>query len=572
MRIVLANPSLLKAPSAESPRSWIQLAKTGTFVSNRYGKFEITKTDLSQMLHNFVHVTPKSPTELPVDVDHLSMDPKKPGDGVAAGWMKRLELRDEGEELWAEVEWTPTWAEKIRNKEYRFVSPSFVKDHTHKDGEKIGTTLLAAAITNHPFLEGMKALTLYNFSALGDLAMMVSGKVVSLAEVGQRVMVAPGEARTQDEVVGTFEVSEMVGDGDDAFIAVKDAQGNIHKWFRATELLPASATPANPAAPALPAGSAVPAVSALPAGPAGPAGPAPLPPAPPGVDPLAAAAAAAMPAAPAAPVVPGKTDPADVASAAADAVVDEVDPAKGDDAEDGATGSDDKKPEPPKKALAIDDKKVDNDGDLREAIKKAVAAALAAAAQTPTPKGFEMKFTLRNDKNEPIEVTAEQLASAGITIVPEGHSAIPTTELTELKDSVKSLSTTVASLQTDSAKAQAMARTIELNSTLDRLVRSGFITPVTRTALFEQFKEAIDLAGFRVVASSFKTPIVNLTKEFGSSGDDGSPAGEIATTNLVNLSNQLVKDRGMSLRDATIEAGKMLAKDAEAYREQFAEV
>jgi hypothetical protein len=33
------------------------------------------------------------------------MDPKKPGDGIAAGWMKRLELREHDEELWAEVEW-----------------------------------------------------------------------------------------------------------------------------------------------------------------------------------------------------------------------------------------------------------------------------------------------------------------------------------------------------------------------------------------------------------------------------------------------------------------------------------
>jgi hypothetical protein len=60
----------------------------------------------------------------------------------------------------------------IENRAYRFVSPSFVKDHTHKDGRKIGTTLLAAAITNHPFLEGMSALTLYSFSAMGDLALV----------------------------------------------------------------------------------------------------------------------------------------------------------------------------------------------------------------------------------------------------------------------------------------------------------------------------------------------------------------------------------------------------------------
>ena len=123
--VILSNPTLLAADSLtgnSAKRSWIQLARTGSFVSNRYGKFAITKDDLSQMLHNFTHVTPKAPTELPIDYDHLSMDPKKPGDGIAAGWMKNLQLRDNGEELWAEVEWTPEGAQRIANQEYRFVS------------------------------------------------------------------------------------------------------------------------------------------------------------------------------------------------------------------------------------------------------------------------------------------------------------------------------------------------------------------------------------------------------------------------------------------------------------------
>lgn len=251
--IILAWPKNLNDQTEVKPagknRSWIQLARTGTFTSTHYGKFAITKDDLATMLHNFTEITPKAPTELPIDYDHLSMNPKAPGDGVAAGWMKKLELRENGEELWAEVEWTSDGAERIAKQEYRFVSPSFVKDHVHKDGKKIGTTLLAAAITNHPFLDGMKALTLYSMSAMGDLALdekSSAREVVLLSEVGQRVMIAPGHARTQDEVGGTFEITEVVGDGENAFVTVKDANGVPHKWFRATELLPASTTPANP--------------------------------------------------------------------------------------------------------------------------------------------------------------------------------------------------------------------------------------------------------------------------------------------------------------------------------------
>jgi hypothetical protein len=177
------------------------------------------------------------------------MDPKKPGDGVAAGWLKAVELRANGDELWGEVEWTPEAADLIRKRAYKFVSPSFVKDHVHKDGTKIGTTLLAAAITNHPFLEGMKALTLYNASVIGDLALTATAEptaaVRHLADIGQRVsFVADGERTpelTDEERGQTFLVKSTVGDGDDQFARLKRLDGTEFGWFRVTQLQPANA-------------------------------------------------------------------------------------------------------------------------------------------------------------------------------------------------------------------------------------------------------------------------------------------------------------------------------------------
>jgi hypothetical protein len=253
--IILSYPSLihLDAPSSDTagPRSWIQLARTGSFVSKRYGKFAITKDDLSQMSVNFRDITPKSPTELPIDYDHLSMDPKKPGDGIAAGWLKKVELRENGEELWGQVEWTPDAAERIEKKEYRFVSPSFIKDHTHKNGQKIGTTLLAAAITNHPFLEGMQALTLFNFSAMGDLALgdfppTLTTATLHLAAVGQHVGFKDDASvipeLSDDERSQTYQVKAVIGDGDDQFVRLTTSDGATQiGWFRADQLAPADA-------------------------------------------------------------------------------------------------------------------------------------------------------------------------------------------------------------------------------------------------------------------------------------------------------------------------------------------
>ena len=74
-RVILSWPTVLNLKDAA--RSWIQLAKTGAFVSKRYGKFAITKRTC-RMFHNFNHVTPKAPTELPIDYDHLSWTRRSP--------------------------------------------------------------------------------------------------------------------------------------------------------------------------------------------------------------------------------------------------------------------------------------------------------------------------------------------------------------------------------------------------------------------------------------------------------------------------------------------------------------
>jgi hypothetical protein len=259
------NLSPLSLSGEAAAKSWIQLAKTGKFVSNRYGAFEISKQDLSQMLHNFQEVTPKAPTELPIDFDHLSMAPQKPGDGIAAGWLKKLELRNDGDELWGLVAWTPNAAERIRNQEYRFVSPSFVKDHTHTDGTKIGTTLLAAAITNHPYLQSMAGLVLSSDEVMGHLAINETGlphqegsmtlaeggirppvrAPFFLAETGQRVTFVENEELTPElspeERAAIYQIVAVRGEGETAFVKLQTEDGTSYGWFPASALSPAAA-------------------------------------------------------------------------------------------------------------------------------------------------------------------------------------------------------------------------------------------------------------------------------------------------------------------------------------------
>jgi len=136
----------------------IQCIRTGRFKHPLYGKLDITAADLKQMVGNFGTVRPKAPTEMVVDYEHLS------GQGVktpAAGWVKSLDLADDGQSLWAIVEWTEQAVGEIKRKEYRFISPEFNLHYRDKEtGKDMGATMVAIALTNRPFLEGMQPVML----------------------------------------------------------------------------------------------------------------------------------------------------------------------------------------------------------------------------------------------------------------------------------------------------------------------------------------------------------------------------------------------------------------------------
>jgi phage I-like protein len=163
------------------PVSWMQTARVGRFISTRYGRFKITNSDLTDAERN---INEAGPETVPVDYDHLMMHISKPGDGIAAGWFQRAELRSDGKELWGLIGWTPRAAEHIKNGEYRYCSPVVEPNHQDNEtGEKKGTRIMCAAITNMPFIKGMAPIQL---SEGGEIALAET----SLTERQQRVSAA----------------------------------------------------------------------------------------------------------------------------------------------------------------------------------------------------------------------------------------------------------------------------------------------------------------------------------------------------------------------------------------------
>lgn len=94
--------------------------------------------------------------DIPVDYDHMMLDPFAPmGGGKAAGWLK-LEMRSG--ELWAaDVRWTPAGADCLKNAEYRYISPAF-----YTDDEGRMSRLINVALTNLPATHGLDPLVAAN--------------------------------------------------------------------------------------------------------------------------------------------------------------------------------------------------------------------------------------------------------------------------------------------------------------------------------------------------------------------------------------------------------------------------
>lgn len=84
--------------------------------------------------------------DLCIDRCHV-MDIAEPGTPApAAGWIK--ELKEEAGSIFARVEWTPPAREQLKNKEYRYISPTFLHDAAGRVKR-----ILRASLTNDPNFE-----------------------------------------------------------------------------------------------------------------------------------------------------------------------------------------------------------------------------------------------------------------------------------------------------------------------------------------------------------------------------------------------------------------------------------
>jgi len=124
---------------------WVQLLPAGTF-RGRDGDGPYHDDDPQAVID--ATLAAASGADLPIDYDHQTLWTRTNGQpAVAAGWMRAFESRADG--VWARVEWTPAAASRLRDREYRYLSPVFWHDATNGNVLRIEH----AALTNVPNLE-----------------------------------------------------------------------------------------------------------------------------------------------------------------------------------------------------------------------------------------------------------------------------------------------------------------------------------------------------------------------------------------------------------------------------------
>lgn len=125
----------------------IQVIPFGYFDTPK-GPFELTAAGAGEVIDAF----DSQKNDMVVDYEHQTIaDPPVPA--PAAGWIKKLVNRG-SDGVWAVMEWTEKARQYIANKEYRYVSPVFLK---RKSDNKV-VRLINVALTNQPNIDGMVPL------------------------------------------------------------------------------------------------------------------------------------------------------------------------------------------------------------------------------------------------------------------------------------------------------------------------------------------------------------------------------------------------------------------------------
>lgn len=163
---VLDGIALSLAEDPSSNTAWHQLALEGSWEGHWMGAFSLDSACLNQIANH-----QKNVKKVPIvcDYEHASLFAKNQA-VPASGWLVETKvepLSDGKAALFGKIEWTAKAADHIRNKEYRFLSPTInFKTRDRVNAADLGASLHSVALTNTPFLEELPEVRLNSLRSI----------------------------------------------------------------------------------------------------------------------------------------------------------------------------------------------------------------------------------------------------------------------------------------------------------------------------------------------------------------------------------------------------------------------
>lgn len=128
----------------------IQIMRTGQWRHPVYWDFSVNSETIRDVIRNFNENV--RGVELAVDENHE-------GNHIALWWIRELYAEDGDTKLFAKVELTQLWAEKLGRGEYKYFSPEIIRQWVNDEtGHEVKNLLVGGAFTNRPYFKGMSPL------------------------------------------------------------------------------------------------------------------------------------------------------------------------------------------------------------------------------------------------------------------------------------------------------------------------------------------------------------------------------------------------------------------------------
>ncbi len=173
----------------------IQVIPYGVEIQTPKGPFTLDEKSASVVISEFE--THKN--QMVVDYEHQTLAGTE---APAAGWITKL--IDKGKEgIWAAVSWTAKAKQYIENREYRYVSPVFLK----RISDNRVLRLINVALTNQPNIDGM--VPLINKAGL-DLKTNIDKEEKSMWKEMLKRLGLPETATEQDAIAAINKLAEPV--------------------------------------------------------------------------------------------------------------------------------------------------------------------------------------------------------------------------------------------------------------------------------------------------------------------------------------------------------------------------